>query len=96
MGDLQTEIGVCFLANHFKAKKIILLGMDFGTTIGKYSKPSVINRNIKIAKLRCGKKLLEWLAQKSRSKLYSTTAMKGFTKIKYREIDNIITSKNAF
>ena len=26
-----------FLANHFKAKKIILLGMDFGTTIGKYS-----------------------------------------------------------
>ena len=85
-----------FLANHFKAKKIILLGMDFGTTIGKYSKPRVINRNIKIAKLRCGKKLLEWLAQKSGSELYSTTAMKGFTKIKYREIDNIITSKNAF
>jgi len=85
-----------FLANHFKAKKIILLGMDFGTTIGKYSKPRVINRKIKIAKLRCGKKLLEWLAQKSGSELYSTTAMKGFTKIKYREIDNIITSKNAF
>ena len=85
-----------FLANHFKAKKIILLGMDFGTTIGKYSKPRVINRNIKIAKLRCGKKLLEWLAQKSGSELYSTTAMKGFAKIKYREIDNIITSKNAF
>jgi len=85
-----------FLANHFKAKKIILLGMDFGTIIGKYSKSSVINRNIKIAKLRCGKKLLEWLAQKSGSELYSTTAMKGFTKIKYREIDNIITSKNAF
>ena len=85
-----------FLANHFKAKKIILLGMDFGTTIGKYSKPRVINRNIKIAKLRCGKKLLEWLAQKSGSELYSTTTMKGFTKIKYREIDNIITSKNAF
>ena len=85
-----------FLANHFKAKKIILLGMDFGTTIGKYSKSRVINRNIKIAKLRCGKKLLEWLAQKSGSELYSTTAMKGFTKIKYREIDNIITSKNAF
>ena len=85
-----------FLANHFNAKKIILLGMDFGTIIGKYSKSSVINRNVKIAKLRCGKKLLEWLAQKSGSELYSTTAMKGFTKIKYREIDNIITSKNAF
>ena len=85
-----------FLASHFKAKKIILLGMDFGTRIGKYSKSTVNNRNIKIAKLRCAKKLLEWLAQKSGSELYSTTTMKGFTKIKSREIDNIITSKNAF
>jgi len=85
-----------FLANHFKAKKIILLGMDFGTTIGKYSKPSVINRNIKIAKLRCGKKLLEWLAQKSESKLYSTTKIRGFTKINFQDIDNIIAGKNAF
>jgi len=85
-----------FLANHFKAKKIILLGMDFGTRIGKYSKTRVISRTTKIKKLRRGKKLLEWLAQKSGSELYSTTTMKGFTKIKYREIDNIITSKNAF
>jgi len=85
-----------FLASNFRAKKIILLGMDFGTRIGKYSKTTIVNRTIKIAKLRRGKKLLEWLAQKSRSELYSTTAMKGFTKIKYREIDNIITSKNAF
>ena len=53
-----------FLANHFKAKKIILLGMDFGTRIGKYSKSTVVNRTIKIKKLRRGKKLLEWLAQK--------------------------------
>jgi hypothetical protein len=85
-----------FLANHFKAKKIILLGMDFGTRIGKYSKSTVINRNIKIAKLRRAKKLLEWLAQKSGSELYSTTTVKGFTKIRSKEIDNIITSKNAF
>ena len=85
-----------FLANHFKAKKIILMGMDFGTRIGKYSKSTVINRNIKIAKLRRAKKLLEWLAQKSGSELYSTTTVKGFTKIKSKEIDNIITSKNAF
>jgi len=44
-----------FLANHFKAKKIILLGMDFGTRIGKYSKTTIVNRTIKIAKLRRGK-----------------------------------------
>ena len=85
-----------FLANHFKAKKIILLGMDFGTRIGKYSKTRVISRTTKIKKLRRGKKLLEWLAQKSESKLYSTTKIRGFTKINFQDIDNIITSKNAF
>ena len=79
-----------FLANHFNAKKIILLGMDFGTRIGKYSKIKVINRTIKIAKLRRGKKLLEWLASKSKSELYSTTRIKGFRKINLRSIDNII------
>ena len=85
-----------FLANHFKAKKIILLGMDFGTRIGKYSKSTVVNRTIKIKKLRRGKKLLEWLAKKSESKLYSTTKIRGFTKINFQDIDNIITGKNAF
>jgi len=79
-----------FLASHFKAEKIILLGMDFGTRIGKYSKASVVNRNTKIAKLRRGKKLLEWLVQKSKSEFYSTTKIKGFTKINLRSIDNII------
>ena len=79
-----------FLASHFKAKKIILLGMDFGTRIGKYSKTRVLNRTIKIKKLRRGKELLEWLAKKSESQLYSTTKIKGLTKINLRDIDNII------
>lgn len=81
-----------FLASHFKAKKIILLGMDFGTRIGKYSKISVVNRNTKIAKLRRGKKLLEWLVQKSESEFYSTTKIEGFTKISLQNIDNIMTN----
>lgn len=85
-----------FLANHFKAKKIILFGMDFGTTIGSFSKTRVANKDLKIRKLRRGKKLLEWLAQKSRSELYSTTTVKGFTKIRFADLDNIITIKNAF
>ena len=79
-----------FLANHFKAKTIILLGMDFGTSIGKYSKIKVNNRAIKIVKLRRGKKLLEWLASKSESELYSTTRIKGFTKVNLRSIENMI------
>ena len=80
-----------FLANHFKAKEIILLGMDFGTKIGRYSKTTIVNRNTKIAKLRRGKKLLEWLAQESESDLYSTTKIKGFTKLDIRSVDNIIS-----
>jgi len=85
-----------FLANHFKARKIVLFGMDFGTTIGSFSKTRIANKDIKIRKLRRGKKLLEWLAQKSGSELYSTTNVKGFTKIRFEDIDNIITLKNAF
>ena len=72
------------------------LGMDFGTRIGKYSKTRVVSRTTKIKKLRRGKKLLEWLAKKSESNLYSTTKIKGLTKINFQDIDNIITSKNAF
>ena len=79
-----------FLADNFKAKKIILLGMDFGTRIGRYSKNKVENRTTKIAKLRRGKKLLEWLAKKSKSDLYSTTKIKGFTKINHQKIDAIV------
>ena len=82
-----------FLANHFKAKKIILLGMDFGSRIGKYSKTRVINRTIKIKKLRRGKKLLAWLAKKSESEIYSTTEIKGLTKINLQDIGNIIKSR---
>ena len=41
-----------FLANHFKASKIILIGMDFGTHIGKYSKEGEYNKSIKIKKLK--------------------------------------------
>ena len=79
-----------FLANHFKAKQIILLGMDFGNRIGRYSKTRVVNRTTKIKKLRRGKKLLEWLAKKSESQIYSTTKIKGLTKINLRDVDKII------
>jgi len=70
--------------------------MDFGTRIGKYSKTRWFSRTTKIKILRRGKKLLEWLAQKSESKLYSTTKIRGFTKINFQDIDNIINGKNAF
>ena len=81
-----------FLAHHFKAKRIILFGMDFGNKIGKYSKTKIPNKKIKIKKLRKGKKLLEWLASKNSSNLYTTSkSIKGFKKIRYNEIEKVLS-----
>ena len=82
-----------FLANYFGAKKIILFGMDFGTKIGRYSKEKIYNRNVKLKKLRRGKKLLEWLASKDISELYTTSKpIKGFSKIGFADLGKIISS----
>jgi uncharacterized Rossmann fold enzyme len=80
-----------FLARYFKAKKIILFGMDFGPKIGRYSKIRVHNRRIKLRKLRHGKKLLEWLASKDDSGLYTTKPIKGFTRISAVNLKKIIS-----
>src|SRR3990172_6303232 len=82
-----------FLAKHFKAKKIILFGMDFGNKIGKYSKTKITSKKTKIKKLRRGKKLLEWIASKNSSDLYTTSKpIKGFKKIYYNELESVIAN----
>ena len=80
-----------FLARYFKAKKIILFGMDFGSRIGRYSKIRVSNRRIKLKKLHHGKKLLEWLASKNSSGLYTTKPIKGFCRIRPSNLEKIIS-----
>ena len=81
-----------FLASYFNAKKIILFGMDFGKRIGKFSNTKLSDRKIKLKKLRKGKSLLEWLAIKTRSELFTTSSpITGFKKIPYRNLDIIIT-----
>jgi uncharacterized Rossmann fold enzyme len=81
-----------FLAHHFKAKRIILFGMDFGNKIGKYSKTKIASKKIKIKKLKRGKKLLEWLATKNSSNLYTTSKpIKGFKKIRYSELEKVLS-----
>lgn len=80
-----------FLAESFNPEKIILFGMDFGNKIGKYSKKKVIDRKTKLKKLECGKKLLEWLARKSDSELYTTSrSIKGFKKISMVDLQCIV------
>ncbi len=81
-----------FLANHFKAKKIILFGMDFGNKIGKFSNTKKRERQTKLMKLKKGESLLEWLSTFTKSELFTTSkSIKGFKKISYKELDIIIT-----
>ena len=78
-----------FLAEYFNASKIILIGMDFGQIIGKYSKHKVINRRIKIKKLKFGKMIIEWFATKSKAELFSTKRMKGYKTIRLVDLECI-------
>ncbi|MDX1596077.1 MAG: 6-hydroxymethylpterin diphosphokinase MptE-like protein [Nitrosopumilaceae archaeon] len=81
-----------FLASYFQAKKIILFGMDFGKRISRISKTKPSERTTKLKKLKMGKKLLEWLAQKTESQLYTTSSkIDGFQKIPFSKLDDIIT-----
>ena len=81
-----------FLASYFEAKKIILCGMDFGNKIGKFSNTEKCERRTKLKKLRKAKSLLEWLAKKTSSELFTTSnPIEGFRKINFRELDIIIT-----
>ncbi|MDC0042070.1 MAF flag10 domain containing protein, partial [Candidatus Nitrosopelagicus sp.] len=71
------------------ASKIVLIGMDFGRKIGKYSKHRVINRKTKLKKLKSGKMIIEWFATKSKADLYSTKRMKGYKTIRLIDLECI-------
>ena len=50
-----------FIADHFNAKKINLIGFDFDGKIGKYSFSENKNKKLKLEKLRWCKKLIKML-----------------------------------
>jgi uncharacterized Rossmann fold enzyme len=76
-----------FLAEYFGAAKIFLFGMDFGPKIGRYSKTKKIDRKIKLKKLRFAKMLLEWMAPKAHSELFTLSKpIKGFKKITCKQL----------
>lgn len=85
-----------FLASQFGAKKIVMFGMDFGPRIGLYSGTKKQDRKVKLKKLRYGKKLLEWLATKTNSQLFTISKPpKGVTRITPHQIKHVL-SQNAF
>jgi hypothetical protein len=69
-----------FLAEEFGARKIVLVGMDLGKKIGKYSKKKVKDAQLKKQKMEAGRRLLEMLSKQSRSHLADTAKrpIKGF------------------
>ena len=78
-----------FLAEYFNARKIVLIGMDFGQKIGKYSKNKVVNRKVKIKKLKFGKRIIEWFGTKSKADLFSTNKIKGYKTIRMIDLECI-------
>ncbi len=81
-----------FLAAAMGASIIVLSGMDFGATIGKYSKEQVKSIRVKQTKLKISKELLEWLATNVQGEidLYNITSrdesIKGFKDINTRDL----------
>ncbi|HXG73917.1 MAG TPA: 6-hydroxymethylpterin diphosphokinase MptE-like protein [Candidatus Nitrosotenuis sp.] len=82
-----------FLANHFGASRIFLLGMDFGPKIGRYSNTKRSERSIKLKKLRWGKMLLEWMAPMADAQLFTLSKqIEGFKKITWNELERLCRS----
>jgi uncharacterized Rossmann fold enzyme len=59
-----------FLATHFNAKKIYLIGFNYENKIGKYSLPEIKDIDLKIKKLKWCKKLIELLNEEYKNIYY--------------------------
>jgi len=82
-----------FLSERFAAKKIVLVGMDFGWKIGKYSKPNLELdmeiSEIKWKKLQIAKKLIEWISTWAKAEILNFTSsgeeIRGVKKLHIRK-----------
>ena len=80
-----------FLANHFGASKIILIGMDFGIHIGRYSKIGTYDKSLRIKKIKERKITLRVVVTKSNSELYTTSQpIVGFKNIKMEDLQRLV------
>ncbi len=85
-----------FLAAAMGAKLIVLAGMDFGSTVGKYSKQQVKSLKVKREKMRISRELLEWLARQTKEeiKLYNVTGsgedIEGFQNIQPQNLKKLV------
>ncbi len=83
-----------FLSVELGAKALVLAGMDFGSTVGTYSKPRAYSKDMKVRKLSVGLELLEWLAsENTQTLLYNVTLsgvpIRGFKKVDVAELQRL-------
>ncbi len=80
-----------FLADGLGARRIILVGMDFGNMIGRYSK-SKVSKIVKIEKMKVAKELLEYISARSKAELYnlSPSIINGYKNITVKDLHNIL------
>jgi hypothetical protein len=68
-----------FLAEEANARRIVLMGMDLGRVVGKYSKPcnttDYVASPTKIKKLSMAKELLSWLAGWAQADVLNATGL---------------------
>ena len=80
-----------FLAEHFGASRIVLLGMEMGSRIGRYSFTAKRDRQTKLKKLRTAQALLEWLAARTDSKIYAMSKpFQGISRIGYGDLNKML------
>ena len=82
------------LAESFGAKRIILLGMDMGKRIGRYSFTARRDRAVKLKKLQKAGDILEWLAPRSKALIYTTSgSLRGIRRIRYGDIQGVLSDR---
>lgn len=83
-----------FLAKQLGAHTLILAGMDFGNVITRYSRPDIKEKlgkadSIKEKKLYYAKRLVEWMAEHEKVKIYNVSngeKILGVKDIKFEDI----------
>lgn len=80
-----------FLASRFGARAAVLCGMDLGGPVSEWSINGRASRAaLKLRKLSEAASLLEWLAARSRSSMYTLSyPLSGFAKIAVADVKNV-------
>lgn len=81
-----------FLASHFGAERVVLLGMDFGDRVGRHSGTRRSERPAKLKKLREAESLLEWLSARGGPRMYSISRASYAERVTPAGVDGVMAA----